>query len=150
MAAAHEVCPVVGTTTTVLPPHHPAYDTTDPEARCPITNAKVGHHDTHIQNHPSSPTVPKSFNQSMDAAQCPALKNAEKKDDLVDALCPVVGPVSAYLPPSHPKLTEKEAGTICPVTNAKLEHHQDKVHAHPGVPEGAPVQKCPVAGSLLG
>lgn len=36
-----QVCPVVGTTTTVLPPDHPSYDVNDPEARCPVTNAKV-------------------------------------------------------------------------------------------------------------
>ncbi|KAI7516289.1 hypothetical protein KC331_g22131, partial [Hortaea werneckii] len=49
MASAQaQVCPVVGTTTTVLPPHHPAYNTADPEARCPVTNAKVAHHDKDI------------------------------------------------------------------------------------------------------
>jgi len=136
-SATPTVCPVVGTTTSVLPPNHPTYSTTDPEARCPITNAKVGHHDT-IHTHPTSPTTPK---QAMDASACPALQNAEKADDLVDALCPVVGPVSAYLPPSHPRLTETEAGKQCPVTNATLAHHADKVHAHPSVPQDAPAQK---------
>jgi hypothetical protein len=38
------------------------------------------------------------------------------------------------LPPSHPALTKKEAGEVCPVTNATLEHHKDKVHEHPAVP----------------
>ena len=39
--ASAQVCPVVGTTTTVLPPDHPSYDPNDTEARCPVTNAKV-------------------------------------------------------------------------------------------------------------
>lgn len=39
-----QMCPVVGTTTTVLPPGHPPYDTSDPEARCPVTNATVRCH----------------------------------------------------------------------------------------------------------
>lgn len=38
--ASAQVCPVVGTTTSVLPPDHPSYDVNDPEARCPVTNAK--------------------------------------------------------------------------------------------------------------
>ncbi|EMC96306.1 hypothetical protein BAUCODRAFT_89154 [Baudoinia panamericana UAMH 10762] len=143
------VCPVVGTTTTVLPPDHPALSS-DPEARCPVTNAKVSHHTgSVIHNHPSSPTIPKDSHEAMDARACPALKNVTKKDGITDALCPVVGPVSAYLPPTHPKLTEAEAGKQCPVTNAKLEHHEGKVHEHPSVPNDAPVQKCPVAGALM-
>jgi len=142
------VCPVVGTTATVLPPNHPPYNTSDPEARCPVTNAKVAHHGTDvIQNHPSSPTVPKDRKLSMDAQSCPVAKNAIIQNSLVDSVCPVVGPVSAYLPPSHPNISD--AGAICPVTNASLEHHKDKVHSHPAVPADAPVQKCPVAGSLM-
>ncbi|KAK5118593.1 hypothetical protein LTR85_008058 [Meristemomyces frigidus] len=146
--ASAQVCPVVGTTTTVLPPHHPSYDTTDAEARCPVTNAKVSHHNI-IHNHPSSPTIPEDSHQSMDAGSCPALKNANSKETITDATCPVVGPVSAYLPPTHPKLEEGESGTVCPVTNATLEHHKKKVHEHPSVPQDAPAQKCPVAGSMV-
>ena len=70
----------------------------------------------------------------MDAQLCPALKGAQ--DDVVEATCPVVGPVSATLPPNHPKMTEEDAGKVCPVTNATLEHHKDNVHVHPSVPEG--------------
>lgn len=100
------VCPVVGTTTSVLPPNHPSYDVTDTEARCPITNAKVAHHDADvIHNHPSGPEQ-----MTQDATQCPALKGANAKGTITDATCPVVGPVSAMLPPSHPKLGEKETG----------------------------------------
>ena len=149
--ASAQVCPVVGTTTTALPPNHPTYDHTNPEARCPVTNAKVGHHgDSIIHNHPSSSTVSSSPDtQKMDASACPALKNVNSKDSVTDATCPVVGPVSAYLPPSHPALTEKESGKVCPVTNARLEHHEGKVHEHPSVPNDAGVGQCPVAGNLL-
>lgn len=123
-------------------------DTSDPEARCPITNAKVSHHDI-IHNHPSSPTIPNDSHQSIDAGSCPALKNANTKGTITDATCPVVGPVSAYLPPTHPKLVEADSGKVCPVTNATLEHHKEKVHAHPAVENDAPVQQCPVAGNMM-
>lgn len=83
----------------------------------------------------------------MDASQCPALKNATAAPP-ADALCPVVGTVSAVLPPSHPQLTEKEAGTVCPVTNAKLEHHKDRVAVHPPVPQGEGAEECPVVGGI--
>jgi hypothetical protein len=58
-------------------------------------------------------------------------------------------PFSAYLPPTHPHLTEEESGKVCPVTNATLEHHKSKVHEHPSVAKDAPVAKCPVANTLL-
>lgn len=83
----------------------------------------------------------------MDAQSCPALKNANTKESITDATCPVVGPVSAVLPPSHPHLTESEAGKVCPVTNATLEHHKGKLHEHPAVPQQASQKECPVAGS---
>ncbi|KAK5111767.1 hypothetical protein LTR62_004687 [Meristemomyces frigidus] len=175
--AAAAVCPVVGTSTTVLPPGHPAMST-DPEARCPvrlltpplqpsnfsnnqqpttkltpspqITNAKVAHHDsTIIHNHPSSPSIPTGGKGNYDAEQCPAVKSMAKNDKVENEICPVVGPVSAFLPPTHPALTEKEAGKICPVTNAKLEHHEGKVHMHPAVANDAEAGKCPVAGNIL-
>lgn len=85
----------------------------------------------------------------MDANSCPALKKVNTNESITDATCPVVGPVSAYLPPQHPHLTEKEAGSICPVTNATLSHHKDNVHMHPSVPKDAPAQKCPVAGNMM-
>ncbi|KAI7248987.1 hypothetical protein KC335_g18046, partial [Hortaea werneckii] len=91
MASAQaQVCPVVGTTTTVLPPHHPAYNTSDPEARCPVTNAKVAHHDKDIiHNHPTDPSIPAEDQKAMDASECPALKGANSKDAVTDATCPV-------------------------------------------------------------
>lgn len=132
-----QVCPVVGTTTTVLPPDHPAYDTSDPEARCPVTNAKVSHHGQNvIHSHPSSPTIPDDKNKAMDASLCPVASRGSRSDSLDSATCPVVGSVSAVLPPSHPRLTQTEAGQVCPVTNATLGHHQGKVHEHPSVPDG--------------
>lgn len=150
MASAQaQVCPVVGTTNTVLPPHHPAMSS-DPEARCPVTNAKVAHHDKNIiHNHPSAPAIPNDDKEAMDASACPALKSANTNEGLVDATCPVVGPVSAYLPPTHPKLEESESGKICPVTNATLDHHKQKVHTHPSVPKDAPAGQCPVAKNML-
>lgn len=143
-----QVCPVVGTTTTVLPPDHPAFDHNDPEARCPITNAKVEHHET-IHNHPGSKAIPHDKTEAMDATSCPALKHANDKGSLTESTCPVVGPVSAYLPPTHPALTEKEAGSVCPVTNATLSHHKNKVHEHPSVANDASAAACPVAGANL-
>ncbi|KAG8627864.1 hypothetical protein KVT40_003737 [Elsinoe batatas] len=140
------VCPVIGTTTSALPPNHPALSD-DPEARCPITNAKVDHHNSIIHSHPSAPAVPGDAEEARNATNCPALKNANSKNTITDATCPVVGPVSAMLPPEHPALTEEEAGKICPVTNATLEHHKSKVHAHPGVAKDAAAQSCPVAGA---
>lgn len=86
----------------------------------------------------------------MDASNCPALKNANSPTSLTHETCPVVGPVSAVLPPSHPQLNEKEAGQVCPVTNAKLEHHKDKVAVHPPVPKGEGAEECPVVGGNTG
>ncbi|KAK1757008.1 hypothetical protein QBC47DRAFT_378243 [Echria macrotheca] len=47
-----DVCPVVGTATTVLPPDHPATEGKADEAECPITKAKVGHHKGKLVSHP--------------------------------------------------------------------------------------------------
>lgn len=83
----------------------------------------------------------------MDASQCPALKNAANSNSVTDALCPVVGPVNAHLPPSHPALTEKESGAVCPVTNATLDHHKTKVLQHKVVANHASAAQCPIAGA---
>ncbi|TKA25544.1 hypothetical protein B0A50_05405 [Salinomyces thailandicus] len=148
--ASAQICPVVGSTTTVLPPHHPAYNTSDPEARCPVTNAKVAHHDKDIiHNHPTDPSIPNGDKEAMDASSCPALKGANAEMTITDDICPIVGRVSSYLPPTHPKLEETESGKVCPVTNATLEHHKQKVHTHPSVPEDAPIGQCPVAKNML-
>ncbi|KAM3423179.1 hypothetical protein BST61_g630 [Cercospora zeina] len=141
------VCPVVGTTTNVLPPSHPEIPH-DSEARCPVTNAKVEHHDNIIHNHPSDIQEPGSKKDAMDASQCPALKSAASSgDSITDAVCPVVGAVNSHLPPQHPALNEKEAGAVCPVTNATLDHHKAKVHQHKAVADNASAAQCPVAGA---
>lgn len=140
------ICPVVGTTTTVLPPSHPPLSS-DPEARCPVTNAKVSHHDNVLHSHPAAAQVPIKGADARDATKCPALKNSSSA--IIEATCPVVGQVSATLPPQHPDLTESDAGKACPVTNATLEHHQGKLHAHPGVSGNASAEACPVAGQKL-
>lgn len=81
---ASQVCPVVGTTTSVLPPNHPSYDVNDSEARCPVTNAKVEHHHV-IHNHPGGNAISHESTTSMDATACPALKNANRKESVTDA-----------------------------------------------------------------
>ncbi|GAB7337151.1 hypothetical protein MBLNU457_g2544t1 [Dothideomycetes sp. NU457] len=139
------VCPVIGATATVLPPAHPALPS-DPELRCPVTNAKVSHHNTIIHSHPDAGISVDDASEARDATKCPALKN--NKQPIIDATCPIVGPVSAMLPPTHPALTEEEAGKVCPVTNATLEHHKTKVHLHPAVPSDASAQACPVARTV--
>lgn len=47
-----ELCPVVGTATTVLPPGHPTPDPEVPDAVCPVTKASVGHHMGKVSVHP--------------------------------------------------------------------------------------------------
>lgn len=82
----------------------------------------------------------------MDATLCP-VAGKPAADSVENATCPVVGSVSAVLPPAHPSLTEEEAGKVCPVTNATLEHHAGKVAKHPSVAKDAAAQACPVAGA---
>ncbi|KAK1817844.1 hypothetical protein LTR12_007715 [Friedmanniomyces endolithicus] len=113
-------------------------------------NAKVAHHESHIiHSHPSSPTIPDDPHKRMDASMCPAVHSLTRQNTLENEICPVVGAVSAYLPPTHPKLTEQESGKVCPVTNATLAHHEGKLHLHPSVADDAPVSKCPVAGASM-
>jgi hypothetical protein len=137
---------VVGTTTNVLPPNHPTIADDSSEARCPVTNAKVEHHHN-IVNHPHPGTSIPDAVDAQDASACPALKNANKGNSITDATCPVVGPVNAHLPPTHPALTEQDSGAVCPVTNATLEHHAGKIAEHKPVSKDAPAAKCPVAGA---
>ncbi|KAK4131308.1 hypothetical protein BT67DRAFT_388678 [Trichocladium antarcticum] len=47
-----QVCPVVGTATTVLPPDHPATEDRGDEEICPVTKARVGHHKGKLVGHP--------------------------------------------------------------------------------------------------
>lgn len=59
-------------------------------------------------------------------------------------MCIVVGAVNSHLPPAHPALNEDEAGAVCPVTNATLEHHKKKVSQHKAVAGDASAKQCPV------
>jgi hypothetical protein len=139
-ATAQQVCPIVGTTNTILPPSHPDFDVNTPGLVCPVTKATTDHHRT-LHKHPG---ISADTNLSADA--CPALKesiNSPTNKALDEGICPVVGPVSTILPPNHPPT---DTGDVCPVTNATLKHHTGKVHRHPSVkdaPEGA---VCPVVG----
>ncbi|KAM7189450.1 hypothetical protein V8F33_010033 [Rhypophila sp. PSN 637] len=47
-----EVCPIVGTATTVLPPDHPSTADKSDDVKCPVTKAKVGHHKGKLHGHP--------------------------------------------------------------------------------------------------
>lgn len=47
-----QVCPVVGTATTVLPPDHPSTEGKADGAVCPVTRARVGHHKGRLVGHP--------------------------------------------------------------------------------------------------
>jgi len=47
-----DVCPVVGTATTVLSVGHPSLDGIDSEDECPVTKAKVKHHKERVVAHP--------------------------------------------------------------------------------------------------
>lgn len=75
------------------------------------------------------------------------MKSQLSSNSVTDAMCPVVGPVNAHLPPSHPALNEKDSGAVCPVTNATLDHHKTKVLQHKVVANGASAAQCPVAGA---
>lgn len=141
--ASAQVCPVVGTTNTVLPPQHPEFNPDVPGQVCPVTNATTDHHHT-LQKHPKVPGA------SNDASACPVLKNVVDKDPVAKAtdekVCPVVGTATTVLPPQHPDMKDSKDGDICPVTKATLGHHAGKVHTHPKVAEGTEA-KCPVVGA---
>lgn len=47
-----ELCPVVGTATTVLPPDHPSTEGAPGDAVCPVTKARVDHHKGKLHGHP--------------------------------------------------------------------------------------------------
>lgn len=48
-----EICPIVGTATTILPPDHPDTSKAGEDDVCPVTKAKVGHHKAKVHTHPS-------------------------------------------------------------------------------------------------
>ncbi|KAK4160900.1 hypothetical protein QBC43DRAFT_324819 [Cladorrhinum sp. PSN259] len=47
-----DVCPVVGTATTILPPDHPSTEGKADDAVCPVTKARVDHHKGKLHGHP--------------------------------------------------------------------------------------------------
>lgn len=87
----------------------------------------------------------------MDASKCPALQHQAQQQVMnANAICPVVGPVNAHLPPDHPPVLSDDEGEgekVCPVTKATVEHHRKKVVVHKKVESGAGVEMCPVVGA---
>jgi hypothetical protein len=139
------VCPVVGTTNTILPPSHPDFDINAPGLVCPVTNATTDHHHN-LSKHPG---LPPSSPTEADASACPALQktiSSPQNQAMDEAVCPVVGPVTTILPPDHPSIAESKEGDVCPVTKATLGHHEGKVFAHPRVENAAEGAVCPVVG----
>jgi len=136
-----QVCPVVGTTNTVLPPAHPDFDATRPGLVCPVTKATTDHHH-HLHKHPG---IAVDNSTTTTAAACPALSRIVSQPEgqaLDEGICPVVGAVSTVLPPGHPQPRDDDAA--CPVTNATLGHHRGKVHPHPSLDAAPKGAVCPV------
>ncbi|KAL5118496.1 hypothetical protein ACEQ8H_003672 [Pleosporales sp. CAS-2024a] len=135
-------CPVIGTTTDVLPPNHPSVDLSKDGQTCPVVGATTDHH----HNLSSHPPVSGASNA---ATSCPVLKanvNDPQARKMDGALCPIVGTATTVLPPDHPDMLKASEGDVCPVTKATVGHHLNKVTTHPsvaGAPEGA---ACPVTG----
>ncbi|KIX07597.1 uncharacterized protein Z518_02250 [Rhinocladiella mackenziei CBS 650.93] len=145
--AAAQVCPVVGTTNTVLPPKHPDFDMNQPGLVCPVTKATTDHHH-HLSKHPG--IFGSSVDDLANAESCPALSKIVSRPEqqaMDEAICPVVGTVSSVLPPNHPSTDDAKDGDVCPVTNATLGHHKGKVHQHPNVANAAKGAVCPVVGA---
>ena len=143
---ASEVCPVVGTTNSTLPPSHPAVDLSKPGQKCPVVGAKTEHHGN-LHQHPDVP-IPSDANPA-DAQRCPVvskLVNEPQSQELDDKVCPVVGPVTTILPPDHPATEGQDPEKECPVTHAKVGHHKGKVMGHPSVAGAAEGAVCPVVG----
>lgn len=142
------VCPVVGTTNTVLPPKHPNFDISQPGQVCPVTKATTDHHHN-LHKHPGIFNNDSASNDLSNAAACPALSKIVSLPDqqaLDEAICPVVGAVSSVLPPNHPSTAEAGDNDVCPVTNARLGHHKDKVQPHPNLETAPKGAVCPVVG----
>jgi hypothetical protein len=147
--ATAQVCPVVGTTNSTLPPSHPDVDLNKPGQTCPIVGAKTDHHHN-LHKHPVAVDSSEPHTQSVgsfNAQACPALKGIVKETkskELDDQVCPVAGTVTNVLPPDHPSTQGKADGVECPVTKAKVGHHKEKVVEHPSV--NAVHGVCPVTG----
>ncbi|EXJ59737.1 hypothetical protein A1O7_03884 [Cladophialophora yegresii CBS 114405] len=107
--AATQVCPVVGTTNTVLPPKHPDFDINQPGQVCPVTKATTDHHHN-LSKHPG---IFDSSSDLSNADNCPALTKIVSRPEqqaMDEAICPVVGTVSSVLPPNHPSTKEAKEG----------------------------------------
>lgn len=76
---AAQLCPVVGTTNTVLPPSHPEVDLDKRGQTCPVVGATTDHHHT-LSTHPRVP-IPKDA----DAEDYPALKGVADSAEIVRA-----------------------------------------------------------------
>jgi hypothetical protein len=142
--ATLEVCPVVGTSNTMLPPSHPSIDLDKDGLVCPVTKATTTHHHN-LHKHPGI----SGSDTKMDAESCPALQKIISRPEqkaMDEAICPVVGTVSSVLPPEHPTLANKSDSDVCPVTNAKLGDHRDKITQHPSVADAPKGAVCPVVG----
>ncbi|KAJ4506283.1 hypothetical protein HRR75_007138 [Exophiala dermatitidis] len=144
-----QVCPVVGTTNTVLPPKHPDFDMNQPGLVCPVTKAKTDHHHN-LHKHPGIFETPVTEDDKLpNAAACPALSkivSEPEQQKMDEAICPVVGAVSSVLPPNHPSTAEAKDSDVCPVTNASLAHHKNKVQPHPNLETAPKGAVCPVVG----
>ena len=84
---AAQVCPVVGTTNTVLPPSHPEVDLDKPGQTCPVVGATIDHYHT-LPEHPKVPIL-----KDADVEDCPALKgvaDSAKGKKLDEGVYPVV------------------------------------------------------------
>lgn len=143
---AAQVCPIVGTTNTVLPPKHPEFDLNQPGLVCPVTKATTDHHHN-LSKHPG--IFDSSSDDLSNAESCPALTKIVSRPEqqaMDEAICPVVGTVSSVLPPNHPSTADAKEGDVCPVTNATLSHHKGKVHEHPSLASASKGAICPVVG----
>lgn len=139
-AKQENVCPIVGTATTSLPPNHPTTMTGDV---CPVTNAKLSDHAGVVKGHPA-------ISSQASAKDCPVLSATSTSQSQAGLFqpatiptdqCPVTGSKVNALPPDHPPTTN---GETCPVTKATISHHQGVVSEHPPVPASATAKDCPV------
>lgn len=142
-------CPVIGTTTTTLPPSHPDIDLNAPGQTCPVVGATTDHHLHLLHKHPKVP-IPSGVHAPDEAAACPVLKDRvahdKKTQAMDDDVCPVVGTATTVLPPDHPAVAEGQEDAVCPVTKATVGHHKGKVHGHPDLGGVDKAAVCPVAG----
>ncbi|KAK3953248.1 hypothetical protein QBC32DRAFT_210606 [Pseudoneurospora amorphoporcata] len=143
-----QVCPVVGTTNSTLPPSHPDIDLSQPGQKCPVVGASTDHHHN-LHKHPQV-SQPEGLKRLDDASACPALNsrivNEPKSKEMDDEVCPVVGTATTVLPPDHPSTENAPEDAECPVTKAKILHHKGKVHGHPDLKNASEGAVCPVAG----